>query len=798
MTTPTQSLPEHTNLLINETSPYLLQHAHNPVDWHPWGDAAFAEARERNIPVFLSIGYSTCYWCHVMERESFENEAIAKIMNERFVCIKVDREERPDIDDIYMAATTIFTGSGGWPMSVFLEPMTRKPFYAGTYFPAEAAYGRPSFPQLLTGLSDAWVSQHDQVIEQADKIADAVIEQVAADHQKPVSVGLPELTKGTATLLQRFDKVNGGFGGAPKFPQPVFLEYLLDFREHTDDGTRDAIDVAVRKTLDAMANGGINDQVGGGFHRYSTDGFWTVPHFEKMLYDNAQLANVYARASVIYRDRYYARIAERTIEYCLREMTSQNEPGAVGFYSAQDAEVDGREGLNYLWTMDEINEVLGKGTKEAKLILDIYGLNAGTNFQDPHHPDEPKRNVLRLEARLDELAKKSALSKNEFYELIDEINAKLYEVRQKRKQPRLDDKVLAAWNGLLISALVEAGEALGEPRYIEAAQHASGFILEHMRSTQPEHEGQLLRAYRENVAKVPAVLEDYAMLIAGLIKLHKSPMDRGRTSIETILELADQAHELFADESGSYYDTRANQADLFVRTRSYHDGAVPSAIGVMLNNLVEIPLLVNADDALANRYRARAAKLLESISPSLAEFPMSSINSARAMIHMLEDEDDYAGLYAFSGSEGAVSEEVPTIDSPVTVLASTNSISVSDDVPTSFKIAIEIEDGYHIVAADPGDSESAKLLLPLRVGLTKGQGIAVYADYPEGESYGIESLGRFMVNMGRIEFDVAVEKAPGVGPTPGAPVIGVSFQACNDSACQAPRTVELDIAIIIN
>ena len=361
----TTTQPTHTNALANETSPYLLQHAHNPVNWYPWSDEAFAEAQRRNVPVFLSIGYSTCYWCHVMERESFESEAIAKIMNEHFVCIKVDREERPDIDDIYMAATTIFSGSGGWPMSVFLVPKFRKPFYAGTYFPAEPAYGRPSFPQLLEGLSDAWKNQNDKVIEQADSIAAAVIEQVASANQSPVPVGQPQLTNATSSLLQRFDQTNGGFGGSPKFPQPVYLDYLLDFRQHTDEGTRKAIDKAAKKTLDAMAIGGLNDQIGGGFHRYSVDAFWTVPHFEKMLYDNAQLARLYARASVIYNDKFYARIAQRTLDYCLHEMTDQSEPGSTGFYSAQDAEVDGKEGLNYLWTKDQINTALGEDTNEA-------------------------------------------------------------------------------------------------------------------------------------------------------------------------------------------------------------------------------------------------------------------------------------------------------------------------------------------------------------------------------------------------------------------------------------------------
>jgi len=790
MDTPTQSPPAHTNRLINETSPYLLQHAHNPVDWHPWGDEAFAEARERNIPVFLSIGYSTCYWCHVMERESFENEETAKIMNERFVCIKVDREERPDIDEIYMAATTIFTGSGGWPMSVFLVPDTRKPFYAGTYFPAKPAYGRPSFTQLVEGLSDAWIAQHDKVIEQSDSIAAAVIEQVTTIEQ-PVAVGAPQLTGATTALLQRFDKINGGFGGAPKFPQPVFLDYLLDFRDFTDDATRNAIDAATKKTLDAMAIGGVNDQIGGGFHRYSTDATWTVPHFEKMLYDNAQLATTYTNAAIAYNNPFYAGIARKTLDYALAEMTTLTEPGSTGFFSAQDAEVDGKEGFNYLWTKGQINEVLGIATDEANLALDIYGLIAGTNFQDPHHPDEPKRNVLRMDERPDQYASKQGLTTQELLAKLQTINAKLLKVRNTRKQPRLDDKVLVSWNGLMIAALVDAGTAFDRTDYIEAAQHAAEFILEHMRDS----DGNLLRAYRANVAKVPAILEDYAMLIAALLKLHASPLVRNKIKLETISALADQAHELFADDSGSYFDTRENQPDLFVRTRSIHDGAVPSATGVMLHNLVALAELTDN-----NTYRSRGAALLKTISHTLATNPVSSINATRALLHIVEQHDDYAPFYTFAGENNAAEPAKPksAVSATVEVMASTDHLTVSDEHPATFKIALEIEDGYHIVAAKPGESEAAKLLLPLRVGLTKGQGIAIYADYPEGTKYGIDSVGSFNVNAGRVEFEVAIEKAPGVGVAPGAPVIGVSFQACNDTACQAPQTVELDITIDIN
>ena len=783
----TTAQPTHTNALASETSPYLLQHAHNPVDWHPWSDAAFDEAQQRHVPVFLSIGYSTCYWCHVMERESFENEDIAKVMNEHFVCIKVDREERPDIDEIYMAATTTFTGSGGWPMSVFLDPASRKPFYAGTYFPPKPMYNRPSFPQLLLGLSDAWTTRNNEVIAQANTLADAVIEQIASI-EEPVPVGLDQLTAATTALLTRFDQTNGGFGHSPKFPQPVFLSFLLDMRSIADSATTSAIDLAITRTLDAMAVGGINDQIAGGFHRYSVDECWTVPHFEKMLYDNAQLASTYTHAAIALDNPFYAGIARKTLNYCLKEMTAQTQPGSTGFYSAQDAEVDGKEGLNYLWTKSEIEEILKAQPELLKLALDVYSLNAGPNFQDPHHPEEPKRNVLRLDARPDELAPKYKLTAHELLAKLDEINAQLLAKRNTRKQPRLDDKVLVSWNGLLIAALVDAGTAFDRTDYLEAAQHATEFILSQMKDEQ----GNLLRTYRANTAKVPAILEDYAMLIAGMLKLHQSPIARNKPSLDSIKALADTAHTLFADDTGAYFDTRENQPDLFVRTRSFHDGALPSATGIMLHNLIDLAQLTND-----NQYRTRAINLLKSVSPTLSTNPVSTINATRGLLKIMKQRDQYDAFYSFAKSGQAHSASTQKAKSPVVVLVSTDSITVTDDTPASFKVALEIEDGYHIVAAEPGDSDAAKSLLPLRVGLISGQGIAIYADYPKGTPYGLDSIGTFNINSRRIEFDVAIEKAPGVGATPGAPIVGVSFQACNDSTCQAPQTVQLDIKVTI-
>ena len=369
------------NRLAEETSPYLLQHAYNPVNWYPWGEEAFAAARERNVPIFLSIGYSTCYWCHVMERESFEKPEVAKIMNRDFVCIKVDREQRPDVDEIYMTACQVYTrvttgrASGGWPLSIFLDPSNLKPFFAGTYFPPEPGFGKPSFTDLLKGVHESWDTKRDSLEEQANQVATMVVRELETiSGVQPLDTGLAD--RAVSSLLSYHDETNGGFGGAPKFPQPVYLELMI-----AGGWDRPEVEQAVRRTLDAMAMGGIYDHVGGGFHRYAVDATWTVPHFEKMLYDNGQLASVYADVYQRTGDVYYAEVVRGILDYVLREMTAAD--GA--FLSAQDAEVNAREGGSYIWLPDEVRESLGGGDDLASMALDVYGLSNGSNFRDPHH-----------------------------------------------------------------------------------------------------------------------------------------------------------------------------------------------------------------------------------------------------------------------------------------------------------------------------------------------------------------------------------------------------------------------------
>jgi uncharacterized protein YyaL (SSP411 family) len=769
----------HTNRLAAESSPYLLQHAHNPVDWRPWGEEAFAEARRRGVPIFLSVGYSTCYWCHVMERESFESEAIARLMNERFVCVKVDREERPDVDDLYMAATQIMTGRGGWPMSCFLEPDTLRPFWCGTYFPPSSRHGTPGFPQILEGISSAWRDKRGEIVEQSGQVAAAVTEQMAAA-RAPVGVGLEQVGQAARALLTSFDRVNGGFGGAPKFPQPVFLELLLDVRDSAgDDATRDAVDQAVRLTLDRMACGGINDQIGGGFHRYSVDATWTVPHFEKMLYDNAQLAAVYARAAATYDDGFYREVAGRTLDYVRREMS-----GPEGeLYSAQDAEVDGREGGNYVWQPDEVRAALGAG--DAGLALKIYGLDGGPNFKDPHHAESPPAYVLRLSGRPEKIVAELGMSAQTLRERMDRINARLYEVRKGREQPRLDDKVLTSWSGLMIGALARAGLALKRREYVEAAARAADFVFARMR----DGAGDLVRSWRAGRQGPAAVLEDYAFLVDGLLALRAADAAtgwlRGGLSATAALVqargLTERAASLFGDGEGGFFDTRANRTDLFVRARSTHDGALPSGVSVMLNNLIELH-----EGTGERRYLDDAVACLRSISAAVAESPIGTTNATRALLRMIGTESAVAERLAALGP--ARNAATPEETTPVEIYASEERIRVGKGAPAELRLSVRIKDGYHLTAADPGPG--GKGLVPLRVHTINGTGIATYADYPAGAPNG--AAGELLIYRGTIEFAVAVERD---GEWSGRPLLAVTYQACTDRECLIPTTVELDVAV---
>ncbi|MBC7835297.1 MAG: DUF255 domain-containing protein [Phycisphaerales bacterium] len=773
------------NRLAGQTSPYLLQHAHNPVDWWPWGPDAFAEARRREVPIFLSIGYSTCYWCHVMERESFEDEATARLMNSKFVCIKLDREERPDVDDAYMAAVQAYSGRGGWPMSVFIEPAGLRPFYAGTYYPPEPRHNMPGFSQVIEGLSAAWVSQRADVMEQAEALAGAVKEQLEGG---PTArrIGAEQVATAVSSLVRMHDRTNGGFGGAPKFPQPVFLELLMEFRTHAgDDQSREAADAVIRSTLDRMGRGGMFDQVGGGFHRYSVDEKWLVPHFEKMLYDNAQLAPLYAQAGAVYGDASFTRVARRTLDYVLREMTSPGEAGG-GFLSAQDAETNHREGESYLWTEEEIEAGLPAGV--GALALDVYGVKDGPNFRDPHHPKEPMKSVLYLRAVMRDLAGSHGLTEGELAARLDAINAGLLAVRDRRPQPSTDDKVLAAWNGLMITAMCRCGKLLDDPKYIDAAERAARFILGSMRGP----EGRLLRSWRQGRAQIEGFLEDYAMVARGLFALHAAGCGGGLYAREGAALLKIAAERFAGPAPGFYFDAAAaDQVDLFIRPRSLHDGAMPSGS----STLVHAQLDAFGATSEATWLHAAGAGLA-GLSGSIAQSPLGMSSATRALLRMLvlstQSREVLGAAVEGAPEQPAASEEVEAAE--VTVFASADRLSIGEgeEGARGLMLRVQIEEGLHLAA--PGRAADELGLIPLKVHIVSGGGVEVYAKYPEGQPLELEGEDGLRVYTGTIEFAVVVARPAGAEWS-GRPLLAVTYQACTETACLAPVTTELDVAL---
>ncbi|MEO5762180.1 MAG: thioredoxin domain-containing protein [Vicinamibacteria bacterium] len=544
-----------TNRLIHSTSPYLLQHAHNPVDWYPWGEEALARSLAEDRPILLSIGYSSCHWCHVMERESFENDAIASLMNDRFVCIKVDREERPDIDDIYMAATLAMNhGQGGWPMTVFLTP-TQEPFFAGTYFPPEDRYGRPGFGTLLQRISEIWREDRAGLTEQADKVAGFLRDNARAQlTAEPTAQSWMAFQEQCAS---EFDSRFGGFGNAPKFPPHQALLVLL--RQGREDSESRARFMAAT-TLDAMAAGGIYDHIGGGFARYSTDRQWLVPHFEKMLYDNAQLVRAYTEAFQVTKDPAYERVAREVLDYALKEMTSAH--GA--FYSATDADSEGVEGKFFVWTKGEVDALLGE--EDAEAFCDYYDITEAGNWEGHAIPN--------MRFTPEDVAQRHHLGLAELTTLIERGRGVLYEARAKRISPALDDKTLTSWNGLMIGAMAEAGRVFGELRYLAAAEKAATFLWDTHR-----REGRLLRSSRSGVAQGEGFLEDYAFLANALIDLYEAGAASGLIWLERARELAEAILDLFPAVEGGFYMTSRFNESLLLRHREGHDGATPSANG---------------------------------------------------------------------------------------------------------------------------------------------------------------------------------------------------------------------------
>jgi uncharacterized protein YyaL (SSP411 family) len=566
-----QEKDKSTNRLIHEKSPYLLQHAHNPVDWHPWGKEAFQRAKKENKPVFLSIGYATCHWCHVMEKESFEDSEVARLMNEVFISIKVDREERPDIDSVYMKVCQILTGSGGWPLTIFMTP-DKKPFFASTYIPKENRFGRLGMLELIPRIQGLWKNNREELETSADKIVTSLKESPVNSHGK----NLNEDTLDTAyhQLEQQFDSEHGGFGISPKFPAPHTLLFLLRYWKRT--GNENALHM-VEKTLQFMRRGGLFDHIGYGFHRYSTDAQWLVPHFEKMLYDQALLAMAYTEVFQVTRNNDYKNTAKEIFTYVLRDMTSPE--GA--FFSAEDADSEGEEGKFYLWTSEELKKILSK--EEVDLALRVFNVEKDGNFAEEASGRKTGANILYLKKSLVEIAPELKLSPEALRQHLESIRVSLFKTREKRVRPFKDDKILVDWNGLMIAALAKAAVAFDEPSYRGAARKASDFILNKMRNKQ----GRLFHRNREGQSIISAFLDDYAFLTWGLIELYEATFNA--RFLTEALELNEILIKHFWDDKdGGFYFIPDDSEKLLLRQKELYDGAIPSGNSIQMLNLLRL------------------------------------------------------------------------------------------------------------------------------------------------------------------------------------------------------------------
>jgi uncharacterized protein YyaL (SSP411 family) len=731
----------HTNRLATETSPYLLQHAHNPVDWHAWGPEAIELSRKLDKPIFLSVGYSTCYWCHVMERQCFEVEAIAAQMNRLVINIKVDREERPDIDQLYMLTVQIMTRQGGWPMSVFLTP-DLKPFFGGTYFPPRDSHGRPGFPRLLAAIDDAYRNRRDEVEQGADDLVDALRKMSHLDQPRSsIRIDARWIDDMIRRCIGDFDSVHGGFGGAPKFPRQTLLELLLVYLRKNPDAE---IEKMLRVTLDSMAHGGIRDHLGGGFHRYSTDDHWLVPHFEIMLYDNAMLAWIYAEFHQQTGDARYAAIARGIADFVLREMTAPN--GA--FFTALDAEVDSQEGGNYLWTRQEVVAVLAGHADSAQIerFCRVYGLDAGPNFADPHHGSGvADKNVLFLAESMSE-GKSAFLDPD-----LARLREILYAQRRKRKQPLLDTKILTSWNALMIRALAHAERILKEDRYIQAAIRSAEFLMSHHR----DQSGGLLRV------SAPAFLDDYAFLIQALLDLSIATGDaKYRAQAD---ELAAKMRELFADENGGglfYSDARAK--DLIVRQKIAGDSPLPSGNAIAAMTLLE---------------RGQG----ESAGAIIAAFSEQMETFGEGMGAMIQAAMQFVSLNGVLEIVPHTSQASPRIQSPTEQARDILSIQTHWLDPSRLQVRCTIAQGFHLNSNDPAPGLVATRLSVAGKVATNVERI----EYPAPKSLDLADSS-ILAYEGSIVITVKFTTPPPSGKTVD---FSLNYQPCDANSCLSAATL---------
>jgi len=644
-----ESAVKFTNRLIDETSPYLLQHAHNPVDWYPWGDEAFEQAKAEDKPVLVSIGYSACHWCHVMEHESFEDEAMAAVMNEHFINIKVDMEERPDVDQIYMNFVQLTTGRGGWPMNVFMTP-DKKPFFGGTYFPPAPRYGMPSWKQILTSISEAFRLRRDELETSANDII-GELRRLSLVEASAGGLSTDLLDAAFGSYIRTFDTVNGGFGGAPKFPAAMSLEFLLRYHKRTGEARALAV---VTHTLDKMANGGIYDQLGGGFHRYAVDAIWLVPHFEKMLYDNAQLIRVYLHAYQLTGNEFYKRIAIETLEYISREMLDESG----GFYSTQDADSEGEEGKFFVWTPDEIAEILGE--EEAAEFCSFYDVTASGNFEGA--------NILNI---------KNPIAIAPGSDRFADARARLFAEREERIKPGRDEKVLTAWNGLMLAAFADAAAVLANEEYLDVAKRNAKFLR-----TELQKDGRLLRTWKEGAAKLNGYVEDYSNVADGLIVLYQVSGE-----VEYLVEarrLADlMITEFWDQENGGFFFTSNDHEELIVRNKDFYDNATPSGNSVAADVLLRLAKLTGED-----KYERFAVTTLRLAATQLRRHPQGFGRTLSALEFHLGETREIAVL---GDRESSLATDVLQRYLPDAVIAISSDVTADSQVVSFLAERSQIE-----------------------------------------------------------------------------------------------------------
>jgi len=761
------------NRLIFQTSPYLLQHARNPVDWYPWGNEAFERAREADKPVFVSVGYSMCHWCHVMERESFESQEVARILNDNYVAIKVDRAERPDLDEVYMHATQLLTGSGGWPNSVWLTP-DRKPWYAGTYFAPEDRFGRPGFKTLLTRLSEMWRIGRDEVEAHADQLS-AALRALSAPADAPGTGELDRsvVAEALSRLRESFDAQLGWFGGAPKFPPHTSLELIL--YEHARTRERVAVRMATR-TLEAMARGGIHDHVGGGSHRYSTDERWLVPHFEKMLYDNAQLSRIYVQGYLATGDEHFREVAESIYGWVLREM--QDDRG--GFYSALDADSEGEEGKFYVWRHDEVLDILGPDAGEP--FCRAYNVNAGGNFREEASGRRSRANALHLTRGFREIAQAEELPEADLRARLQVARRKLREHRDRRVWPHLDDKMLTAWNGLMIGSLAFAGQHLDQPRYLSAAERAADFIL-----TEMSRGGKLLRSYRKGVARIQGYLDDYALFAQGLVDLYEAT---GRKRwLEEAKGLADVLLADFRDhERGGFFFTSADHEGLLIRSKRAHDSAIPSGNGVAARLLVRLGRLTGEP-----RYTDAAESTLRAFVGAMRQAPGATQSLVLLLASYLDRPGD--ALATVPHTRAGDRADGRSRKGPITVEVFSSRTTVSPGETFTVAVRLQIADGYHINCHEPLQEH----LMPTQVSLDDLAGVPLgEVAYPDGRRV-IPPFSDDPVCVYEGEVWIHVPLTVSRDFTPGElePALKVSTQPCNDRSCLSAQEHHLLMPVTI-